>query len=309
MELISLSANNKYHMLRNLLGCITLLVLIQIAASCNDNDKNKELQVCTELYTENINVADFDIKAAGAVKSLWPHSANFPLYITVRFMNGTDFQKRKVKEYARIWTTVSAPGAAYRFQQKNKINFRFIPDDGVTSGNVADIRILFQEGGSASYIGIDCKNIPQHEPTMFFGWINEAQSDAVIQQVVLHEFGHALGLIHEHQSPAANIPWDKEKVYEYYKNTQTPPWDRAKVDANIFARYSPTTTNYTAYDVRSIMHYAIPAGLTIGGFSTPWNASLSKLDSSFIKEIYRYYPCEVNVDCCYDRNGRRILCP
>ena len=30
---------------------------------------------------------------------------------------------------------------------------------------------------------------------------------------ILHEFGHALGLIHEHQSPASGgFEWDREEV-------------------------------------------------------------------------------------------------
>ena len=51
-----------------------------------------------------------------------------------------------------------------------------------------------------------------------------------------HEFGHALGMIHEHQNPAAQgeIPWDKPKVYAYYAQQG---WSKDDVDTNIFEVY------------------------------------------------------------------------
>lgn len=51
---------------------------------------------------------------------------------------------------------------------------------------------------------------------MNYGWLYPDTPDQEYSRVVLHEFGHALGAIHEHQHPEAAIPWDKPKVYEYY---------------------------------------------------------------------------------------------
>ncbi|WP_139785420.1 M12 family metallopeptidase [Chryseobacterium phocaeense] len=289
---------------------ISILLLAFLAIlSCTDKKSEAQSRLCTELYSDPFYWSPIQPKAAVVKKSLWPHSVHFPLKITVKFLNGTEFQKNKVREYAKLWVEASADGSEYKFHTKKKVNFRFIPYDVTTSGNTADIRIFFHEGGSSSYIGTDGKTIPQDKPTMFFGWINENEPEESIKQVVLHEFGHALGFMHEHQHPGAVIPWDKEKVYEYYKNSQSPPWTKEMVDYNIFYRYSVSTTNYTAYDPKSIMHYAVPAFLTVGGYSTPWNSDLSALDRSFLKQIYPYHPCIVNESCCYDKNGKQILCP
>ncbi|SFN00471.1 Astacin (Peptidase family M12A) [Chryseobacterium oleae] len=290
--------------MKTLILPLVLLAMI----SCTDKKSADKQRLCTELYTDDHPFMPMDIKAAVVKKSLWPHSVNFPLRITVKFLNGTDFQKNKVREYVKLWTQASADGVEYKFHEKKKINFRFIPYDVTTSGNNADIRISFGNGGSSSYIGIDCKTIPQDQPTMFFGWINESEPEESIKQVVLHEFGHALGFIHEHQNPTANIPWNKPEVYDYYRRTQNPPWSKEKVDRNVFERYSTSSTNYTAYDSLSIMHYAIPSFLTNGGYSTPWNSDLSPTDISFVKQIYPYHPCYVNESCCYDKNGKKILC-
>lgn len=123
---------------------------------------------------------------------------------------------------------------------------------------------------------------------MNFGWVTPTSSDTTDHEVILHEFGHALGMIHEHQNPAGNIPWNKDAVYEYYRRTQTPPWDKKKVDENIFAKYSESLTSHTSYDDRSIMRYAIPKELTLDGRDRPWNADLSPTDEEFIGRLYAY---------------------
>ena len=120
---------------------------------------------------------------------------------------------------------------------------------------------------------------------MNYGWLEPDTPIREYQRVVRHEFGHALGMIHEHQNPAAagQIPWDKPKVYEYYAQQG---WTEEDVDQNIFDVYDEDTTNFTEFDPTSIMQYAIPDSLTIGTYSVGWNTALSELDRSFMAEQY-----------------------
>ena len=103
---------------------------------------------------------------------------------------------------------------------------------------------------------------------------------------MLHEFGHALGCLHEHQSPVAGINWDKPAVYEYCE-ALNPPWDKEYVDKNIFEIYNTNQTLFTPFDPTSIMIYPIPKGLTTDGFEVGWNSELSQTDKDFIKEMTR----------------------
>ncbi|MGB3330191.1 MAG: pre-peptidase C-terminal domain-containing protein, partial [Thermomicrobiales bacterium] len=144
----------------------------------------------------------------------------------------------------------------------------------------ADIRIAFMDhDGAWSYIGTDCKNIPLDQPTMNLGWQDES--------VVLHEFGHALGLIHEHQNPQHAIQWNKPAVL---RDLSGPPnfWDAATVQHNIFDRYDPNLLHTTPVDAKSIMMYAIPASWTLDGFHADFNAALSPTDKTFIGESYPF---------------------
>jgi hypothetical protein len=100
----------------------------------------------------------------------------------------------------------------------------------------------------------------------------------------LHEFGHALSAVHEHAHPEQGIPWDLDKVYEYYELTQG--WTRDEVDRQVLMKYEADETNFSAYDRNSIMHYPVSNALTQGNFEIDWNRDLSAVDKQFIATIY-----------------------
>ncbi|MFZ1676231.1 MAG: hypothetical protein WBP41_19270 [Saprospiraceae bacterium] len=154
------------------------------------------------------------------------------------------------------------------------------------SGKNAMIRISFiADEGSWSYVGTECKDIPANEPTMNFGWLRDNTNEAEWERVVVHEFGHALGCIHEHQNPTGGIKWNKPVVYAYYKRKPN-EWEPEDVDSNIFEKYSSNITQFTQMDRDSIMAYYIPPAFTTNGFSMPENSKLSPTDIAFIRAQY-----------------------
>jgi serralysin len=235
-----------------LIASCSACAAIAIASSQKDRPA---VRVCTEIYRPPKGVAQ---RAC-----LWPKRS-----LTVHFLQGDPVVEKRVEKAAKEWTQYS--GIAFVFGD--------FPD-------AADIRITFNpDSGSWSYVGSCQSNLRAAEATMNFGWLTPDTDDTEYQRVVLHEFGHALGLLHEHQHPAANIPWNRQAVYEYYKRTQG--WDEAKVDQSIFLKYSEAETNHTAYDPQSIMEYAIPKELTLNGFEIGWNYDLSDQDKEFIRQLY-----------------------
>ncbi|HWM90347.1 MAG TPA: M12 family metallopeptidase [Thermoanaerobaculia bacterium] len=187
----------------------------------------------------------------------------------VRFLGGTPQVQAKVKQFAMQWP-----------QHANiKLEFDNSPN--------AEIRIAFEPDGSWSYIGTDNLVIPKNEPTMNFGWFGPGTADEEFERTVVHEFGHALGCIHEHQHPDAGIPWDKEAVFRYY---QGPPnnWTRAQVETNLFQRYGATQTQFSKFDTKSIMLYPVDNALTLGNFEIGWNKKLSDTDKEFIGVCYPF---------------------
>ena len=72
---------------------------------------------------------------------------------------------------------------------------------------------------------------------------------------IRHEFGHALALDHEHQSPKSTCEADIDWDYIYDLMAQPPePWDKAKVDNNMRVVWDADMFA-TAYDPLSVMKY------------------------------------------------------
>ena len=156
----------------------------------------------------------------------------------------------------------------------------------------SEIRVTFtrETGRFYSMIGNDALlcGFPPDNHTMNLGILPDwtLGIDTVereIRRLILHEFGHSLGLIHEHSSPAAGSFFkDPELVYAYYQRTQG--WDRAMVDQNVLAVYSRSQiSNLTQFDPDSIMLYQFPPEITCR--PTKVNYELSQLDKALIGAI------------------------
>lgn len=214
-----------------------------------------------ELYRSHpgrmLILSDGPARAAFEIAKLWPNQST----LHIRFLNGTDRQKQIVRQFAPQWT--------------EHANLTFVFDDAPA----AQIRISFDDLGAWSYIGTDALRIPSNQPTMNFGWQD--------QGVVLHEFGHMIGMIHEHQNPSSNpIQWNKPVVIQALSG---PPnyWDLATIQHNLFDKYAPSQLNGSQFDPASVMLYSFPESWTLNGFHSQENHVLSQLDMAFAARVYR----------------------
>jgi hypothetical protein len=209
-------------------------------------------------------------EAAAVVRKLWKPGRT----LHIRFLDGEPAVQGKVVQYAAQW------------QQYANIHFAF--DDAED----AEVRISFLDEGSWSALGTDAlieEYFPKDRPTMNYGWLTTASTEEEYSHVVLHEFGHALGMIHEHQNPGARsgFRWNKEVVYQALAGSPN-FWDRATVDYNVFETYDRALTQFTQFDSKSIMLYAFPTEWTLDGLAFEENHSLSEVDKHFIAARYPF---------------------
>jgi len=189
--------------------------------------------------------------------------------IKCAYIGGDSKVKTRIRDFANEWSKYA--------------NIRFA---WMTKPVLADIRIAFnEEDGSWSFVGTDILTLDKSEPTMNLGWAVPGIEDEDLRSVVQHEFGHSIGLIHEHQNPIGGFKWNKSRVYADLAKAPN-YWNRKTVDENMFMTYSMDQIRGTQLDRFSIMMYAFPKEWTLDGVSTPWNSRISAQDAAFIHLQY-----------------------
>lgn len=239
------------------------------------------------------------LRAAFKVSSIWKQDT-----INIAFLDGTPKQQNWTREVIQKHLEPLC----------DKITFNWN-----TPIAQSHIRVSFNPRGQAwSYIGTDALSISQFEPTMNLGWLDDdvQYGDPKTKntgQVVMHEFGHAMGMVHEHQNPKNNpIIWNKAVVSDELRRTQG--WDQSMIENNMFVKYgdyerckemqslpaedpsrrqgivdycSGTIVNGSRYDVNSVMHYFYPQEWILAGpKKIPLNTEYSELDKKWLRQYY-----------------------
>lgn len=221
-------------------------------------------------------------RAAFLTESLWPEGTTIKIYF-IEPIDNTLKWKTPLTDQAEfldpLYQTIQGKVDAKTLVQTvvnerlaKIVNLKF---EFTTDVMQSDIRILFKRDVGCSSIVGNSRRLPkiskgseneyapagQPEPTMFYSWLDVS--------TVLHEFCHALGMIHEHQNPQGNpIQWNLEAVYCEFK-TRNPKWSEQDIYKNVIEPYESNRINGSEYDPSSIMIYSFPATTTGDEKTTP----------------------------------------
>jgi hypothetical protein len=191
--------------------------------------------------------------------------------VRVRFLDGSPRQRLLVERIVPIWTAYA------------NLRFEFGADPE------AELRVSFNDqGNSWAYAGTAALDVALDMPTMNLGTVTDDSVATEADYMVLHEFGHVLGLNHEHQNPSGNIPWNKKAVREMFTG---PPnfWTEDAIEQNLYQTWDPALYPLAKpFDRESVMAYVFPAALTGPDHAMGQNLSLSHIDKDFAQRLYPY---------------------
>lgn len=212
---------------------------------------------------ENASATLGGFKGAISLASQWPNGSTLKVW----FFNDPYGLRKRVISKANEWNSAGA-------------NLVFVESPSLADSH---IRVTFLGTGYWSYIGTTANRF-KSSPTMSLSFVSNP-SNGDFNSTVLHEFGHAIGLVHEHQQPHSTIKWNEQAVYNYYIG---PPncWKPDQIRDNVLRRLPAAGLKATDHDTKSIMQYAVPNEHTLDGKGIPWNYDLSATDKEFISACY-----------------------
>lgn len=258
------------------------IVFITILVSCGQNKSGQNFK--SGINTKKSNLI-FSEKAKWEIGQI----------LTVVFLSGSAESQEEVKEIANEWT------------QYANIEFRFISQDEfirekIAADVIVEVRELENNGELRSFSAVG-KNarfyVKKNQASMYLNL--DKKSYYTRRNHILHEFGHVLGLLHEHSHPYRKFQYnelevereceyrklDKEQCYNYFLKTVSEKDGVSILD----------------YDHTSIMHYSLHSNILKQNITIGEPLSLSLKDKLKIAEIY---PGKMNPEDIVASHNERI---
>lgn len=140
----------------------------------------------------------------------------------------------------------------------------------------SNIRVTFNTDQFKSVIGSDASDIPKSEPTLWIGNVTN-------RGAVIHQFCHALGMIHE-----IDLPQDfnviRGVMRQYMKKVYN--YSPTQINYGILPSFNRITTNNIEYDQDSVMNYAFANYSNNQNKTVPYKTKLSVADISFLDKRF-----------------------
>ncbi|HWV74794.1 MAG TPA: M12 family metallopeptidase, partial [Pseudosphingobacterium sp.] len=206
--------------------------------------------------------------------------------LKVSFKGGDVILHKAIADTAAEWTKYA--NIVFDFGYNIKANtYRLW-----VSQDTSPIRVGFDESGYWSWVGTQSVDEAFCKPGEIT--LNLEGFDKILpnnwQSIVLHEFGHALGFHHEHQSPVSDCDFNWPTLYDYLAGSPN-NWSKETVDYNL-RKMAASGLTYSPHDRSSIMHYSFPAWMFVSGEASPCyipeNTSLSEEDKRMAQKAYPF---------------------
>jgi len=183
--------------------------------------------------------------------------------ITFHFLDGTEQQKSEVKRFSKLWQRYT--GITFKFTNKKPPNFSLNKYYEIT----------FKGNSNESTQGAI-------NGTIYLGNLSE---DIIFRKTtILHEFGHMLGLAHEHQRADRPISLNNKDLINACLETQKQPL--AWCQENLNNLNHREVFIQSEYDTNSIMHYKLH---NVAGKNNELMEQLPESNNNSLSYTDKYY--------------------
>ncbi len=236
----------------------TLLIFLVLLFSCVEQDGSK-----------NSDDIQFNESSMVAYKDyIWKEKK-----LNVVFLDGPIELQNDVIVAAKLWTRYA------------NIDFVFYnKKSSLPEGEYPHIRVTFNGSGNSSYVGRSSTLVDGNLPTVNF--LNFENLFSIERKdTIFHEFGHVLGLAHEHINPNRTFVFTSvEQVLEYCEENWS--MDEARCRSQVVGVATDNKYFWGEYDSRSIMHYHLDESIAVDLEEFENVRTLSYLDKFNIAKIY-----------------------
>ena len=222
--------------MNKLILTLSLCLCLKILISCEDSSTSQKGMILTD--EPSYAVAD--------KKRLWNRNnkSGSPITLDILLQSGSAESQHLVERFAVEWTEYA------------NINFRFHRDHSRTKRfdiavNIHEVDDANGRGGT-SFIGTDSKMMADRGHSTMHLYFTPSTDTASKKSYILHEFGHALGLVHEHQHPERGFTFDQEEILRYCSEQG---WSEKDCYEHKINTFSYQDYDIFSYDSKSIMHY------------------------------------------------------
>lgn len=205
--------------------------------------------------------------------------------LNVCFWGGRPAARAKIVKIADEWNRIGA---------NIRLDFGNIDDPRLCNPmEQSEVRVSFTVPRYYSLVGKQSiVDVPMNHPSMnLYRFDYPTVTEKDFRRLILHEFGHALGLMHEHQRPedGCDEEFDWDRVNRYM--TGRPHyWTQPEVDKNLRPIQPVGALSKTPFDPASVMLYGYPAEFFKTGresrcFVVP-ASEISEQDKSAVRSFY-----------------------
>jgi len=206
-----------------------------------------------------------DLDRASALRRCrWAYRSVVP----VRFLDGEPSVQARVEGFAAEWTRPGRAAVTFDFQSRSPLA----------------VRVSFAHPGRWCAVGTTMRHVEDPDlATLSLGGLDERTSDRVMRQVVLHGFGHVLGMVHEWSLADSSMLCTDVLIEEL---RQTPHrWSPEVIARHMLEPLAAGETQH-APRRRSIMTCPIPARWLRGQSAVLMGHDLSAHDKDLASEWY-----------------------